>query len=237
MAGEDFKLPGTSFDEIEKVMEAYSKKSGPASNDEIAQLVGSSAATVSRSNGFLVSVGLLQGGHKKEVTELGRKLGLALHHEQAEDVRKYWNQVVIENEFLSGQVTAIRVQKAVKKDDLPSKILYNSKNKKHKFTETGARSVTELLVRSGTISEDNGTYTVAKGALAPSAEAPLAESAETEVTGHTDAKDESRHDGGRSTGFQLAVNLQIQIHEFDDTSKYDDLFRALRSHLLPNDTA
>lgn len=86
MSDEGFRLPGASLDEVEKIVEAYSQKGGPASNDEIAQLVGSSSGTVSRCNGFLVAVNLVQGGQKKEATELrpcgpatgsGRKFSLS----------------------------------------------------------------------------------------------------------------------------------------------------------------
>jgi hypothetical protein len=229
MASDGFKLPGTSLDELEKAIEAYSKKSGPASNEDIAQLVGSSPDTVSRSNGFLVSVGILQGGRKKEATELGRKLGLALHHNQTGEAAKYWHDAVVNNEFLSEQVTAVRVQKAVKKDDLAPKILYNAKGSKNKFTETGSRTVAEILVKAGLLVEDNGTYTVSKGTTASDESKP-------EVTAPKEdhapplAHDKLGDSKGRDV--QFAVNLQIQINEFEDTSKYDDLFRAIKEHLL-----
>lgn len=147
MADEEFKLPGASLDELEKIVQAYSQKDGPVSNDDVAQLAGSAKGTVSRCNGFLLSVDIVQGGNKKEATELGRRLGLALHHEQEDEVQRFWKEVVVGNEFLSEQVTAVRVQKAVPKEDLPGKILYNSGGSKNKYTETGSRTVTDILVK------------------------------------------------------------------------------------------
>lgn len=40
----------------------------------------------------------------------------------------------------------------------------------------------------------------------------------------------------REDGFSLAVNLQLQLPEFEDPSKYEDLFKALRKYLLPRDS-
>lgn len=234
MADEGFKLPGASLEELEKIIEAFSQKNAPASNDEIAQLVGSAKSTVSRCNGFLVDIGLLQGGQKKEATELGRKLGLALHHEQAPEVRRFWTEVVMSHPFLSEQVTAVRVQKAVPKAELPSKILYNSKSKKNKYTEVGSRTVTEILLRAGLLAEDDGNIVVPKGTPAPA----ISPADDLDVALGVASKVEALpQDNGRQAqlenrGLQLAVNLQIQIQEFEDTSKYEDLFRALRKYLI-----
>lgn len=35
-----FKLPGSSFTELAKIIQAYGQKSGPASNEEVAKLAG-----------------------------------------------------------------------------------------------------------------------------------------------------------------------------------------------------
>ena len=94
MAEELIRLPGVSLETLEKVIEAFSQKNGPVSNDEIAQLVGVTKETVSRCNPFLREIGVIKGGQKKEASELGKKLGLALHHGQTEDASRYWHDIV-----------------------------------------------------------------------------------------------------------------------------------------------
>jgi hypothetical protein len=37
MADDEFKLPGSSLEEVEKVIEAYAQKSGPTTNDDFEQ--------------------------------------------------------------------------------------------------------------------------------------------------------------------------------------------------------
>jgi hypothetical protein len=118
---EQFKLPGSSLEEVEKILEAHAQRSGPTANEEIARLTGADKTTVSRNNGFLISTGLIQGGNKKESSELGEALGMALHHQQHSEVKRYLQQVVANNTFLSERLTAIRVQRGIKVDDLPAR--------------------------------------------------------------------------------------------------------------------
>jgi hypothetical protein len=233
MADEGFKLPGASLEELEKIIEAFSQKNTPASNDDVAQLVGSSTSTISRCNAFFVDVGLLQGGQKKEATELGRKLGLALHHAQTPEVQRFWTEVVASHPFLSEQVTSVRVQKAVPKAELPSKILYNSKSKKNKYTEIGSRTVTDILLRAGVVAEDDGNLVVPRGAPTPAASVEAkADSGGAVASGVKEPDKKNTQPPPDAPTIQLAINLQIQIQEFEDTSKYEDLFRALRKHLM-----
>ncbi len=230
----EFSLPGSSIGEIEKIIEAFSQRNGPETNAEVAKLAGINQTTVSRNNGFLVSLGLLKGGQKKEATDLGNKLGHALHHEQDEQVRNYWKEAVTSSEFLSDQVTAVRVQKGIDVDELPGSILYNSGASKNQYNETGARAVADVLVRAGLIKEANGKYEVAR-----ESETIRATEGEPTVAPDDEASDEQFGRVPQQTRrrqFELAVNLQLQLPEFEDTKKYEDLFRALRQHLLePNE--
>jgi len=241
MESNDFKLPGASLAELEKIIEAFSQKGGPASNDEIAKLAGLSATTVSRCNGFLISTNIIDGGNKKEVTQLGKKLGLALHHDQQDEIKKFWTEVVSSNSFLSEQVTAIRVQKAVKEDELAPKILYNSGAKKNKYSEIGSRTVVAILVRAGLLVENDGLYTVSKaGPVAdeeplnkPDSNGADENKLDNDGGGVVETKGNQVKPHGKDSGIQFAVNIQLHIQEFEDTSKYEDLFKALRKHLMP----
>lgn len=240
MAEEEFKLPGSSLEEIEKILEAHGQRDKPASNEDIAKLAGVSTSTVSRNNRFLITVGLIKEGQKKEPTELGRDLGRALHHNQDSDIRKYWKTVVEGSSFLSEQITAVRVQKGVPVDELPDNILYNSGESKNKYTKTGARTVVDILLRAGVLEKSDNEYTVVRE---PDSEIERedeeSEAAEGDkrhaAAGRSNNRVDRRGDRLRDVAeqpFQLAVNLQLQLPEFDDAKKYEELFQALRKHLL-----
>ena len=247
MAQEDFKLPGSSVEEIEKIIEAYANKAGPSSNEEIAKLAGTGKTQVSRNNGFLVSTGLVVGGNQKETTDLGRKLGMALHHNQEDEVRKYWQRAVAGNAFLSEQLTAIRVQKGVKVDDLPGKILYNAEASKNKATEAGAKAVVDILEKGGLLQVEDGKYVIAKEPPPMEPQEEIVEEPRQQVQPESsDGQPASTAEEGAAVSkaatrqirvaaeqqFSVAINLQLQLPEFEDTKKYEDLFRALREHLL-----
>ena len=128
------------------------------------------------------------------------------------------------------------------KSDLAGKVLYNSKNTKSKYTEVGAQTVVDILFSAGVISEDGDAYVVPKG---PDKDAPATT---TDKEPNQDAHEaggykpstEPRSNieayaGSSATAasppFQVAINIQIQIQEFEDTSKYDAVFEALKKHL------
>ena len=67
---DNFKLPGSSYEEIIKIIKAYSSgKEGQAQPlDAIAQASGIDRTIVSRNNGFLLQMQLLMEGAKKTPT-------------------------------------------------------------------------------------------------------------------------------------------------------------------------
>jgi hypothetical protein len=246
MADDEFKLPGSSLEEVEKVIEAYAQKSGPTTNDDLSRLTGMVKTDVSRNNGFLASVSLIEGGRYKQASELGRSLGMALHHGQADEVRSYWQKTVGGSPFLSAQLTAIRVQKGVAEEELAGKILYNAGAKKNARTEAGARAVVDILEKAALIKASGGKYVIATEPPRDSEGEPDSDFEEVAKEEHATVEEEAEVPSppktkksiqqARNRGFSLAVNLQLQLPEFDDPSKYEDLFKALRKHLLPGDS-
>lgn len=232
MKNDAFSLPASSLEEVEKIIQAHAQRNQPSNNDDIAKLAGLASSTVSRNNAFLVSIGLLREGKKKEPTELGVKLGHALHHGEEEETRRFWREAVTNNQFLSDQLAAVRVQKGVETDKLPGKILYNSGATRGKYTETGSRTVADILVRANLIEQEEGLYQVALASAANTSDTePSVLSDQHQPVAPSPTSPRSLKPTG-STPVQLAVNLQIQLPEFEDASKYEELFRALRKHLI-----
>jgi hypothetical protein len=239
MADEGFKLPGSSLAEVEKVLEAYAQKSGPATNEELGKITGMAQTDVSRNNGFLSSVGLIEGGRHKGASELGRKLGRALHHQQADEIKQYWQKTVASNPFMSEQLTAVRIQKGIDEEEFPGKILYNAGATKTKNSEAGARAVADILVKAGLLTVKDGKYIIATAPTSgPDTEAEGSAATAAPAVADAPPADTPRSPAaavaaGQGQGFSLAVNLQLQLPEFEDPSKYEDLFKALRKYLLP----
>ena len=76
---ENFKLPGSSYEELIKIVKAYAtgKVGAPMSLEVVAQTAKMDKTIVSRNNGFLVQLTLISEGNKKAPTQLGSDLGRA----------------------------------------------------------------------------------------------------------------------------------------------------------------
>ena len=61
---ENFKLPGSSYEELVKIIKAYStgKIGTPMALDAVAQATGMDKTVVSRNNAFLVQMGFISEG-------------------------------------------------------------------------------------------------------------------------------------------------------------------------------
>ena len=108
---EMYKLPGSSYEELIKIIKAYSLgKSGVAvSLDELVQATGMSKTVISRNNGFLVQVKLISEGNKKAPTDLCKQMGKAYELNMNEQVQNYWNQIIDNDEFLTRMLSAIQI--------------------------------------------------------------------------------------------------------------------------------
>jgi hypothetical protein len=85
MADDKFKLPGTSLEELMKIVSAYATLDREASPGEVGNLAGKHETQVSRNNGFLTAIGIIESTQRgKRVTPQGRELGRAYEHNQGE---------------------------------------------------------------------------------------------------------------------------------------------------------
>lgn len=58
----EFNLPGSSFEEVQKILKGYSHAPEQASLNELSKLIGLHATVISRNNKFLSDIGLISGG-------------------------------------------------------------------------------------------------------------------------------------------------------------------------------
>lgn len=152
---EEFKLPGSSYDELVKIIIAYSKaKEG--SLDELSKLCGIHITGISRNSGFLLAVGIVEGGKTKVITKKGNELARALQHNIAEEISRVWRDIVRESDFLYKMVTAIKIRKGMDVQGFQSHIAYSSGQQTNKHVRTGSATVVEILKVCGLITEVDG---------------------------------------------------------------------------------
>jgi len=153
---EEFNLPGSSYPELSKIIQGYASLGKPSSRGDVSKAIGIDPTTISRNAKFLVSIGLLEGGNNKSPTSLGTVLGNALTHDQKDEVRRLWAQVVQDDEFLKGIVSAIRIRKGMDENALKSHIAYSAGAKKGAGTTTGCGTIIEVLREADAVREEDG---------------------------------------------------------------------------------
>ncbi len=157
----EFNLPGSSFEEVQKIVKGYSHASDNVSLDALAKLTGLNKTVISRNNKFLHDIGLISGGMKKSATELGKRLGRALDHKQIQDIEKYWAEAIQTNETVSGLATTVRIKGGMSEKDFSDHVLYVSGQKNNAGNKTGARCVADVLLAGRLLKENDGKLSVA----------------------------------------------------------------------------
>lgn len=245
----EFNLPGSSFEEIQKILKGYSHAPEQATLDQLSKLTGLHATVISRNNKFFSDIGLIAGGMKKTATDLGKKLGRALDHKQTADAQGYWKEAVQTNEKVAGLVTTVRIKGGMTEVEFSAHVLYVSGQKNNAGNKTGARCVVDVLLAAKLLQEENGKLVVSS---APAKESP--EDLKLETQAATQPAEAGNGNGnGRGTATplalsalpalpaisqtgtlmpQIAINIQLHLPETENAEVYEKLFKALREHLL-----
>lgn len=210
MSEEGFKLPTSSYDAITRIIRAYGSLGEPSSPDQVSKLASLSPDKLTKNNGFLVSIGAVEGGKKKKITEVGLALARALEHEMPDEITLHWRKIVLANEFLQKLIAAIRIRKGMDPATLQAHVAYSAGRPKTPEVMTGAAAVVDILRASGLVKEDSGKLVATTGDELT----PLGSSSRTDETIRDNGKaqasaiptltSEVSHNG-------MAVTIQIQI--------------------------
>jgi hypothetical protein len=182
MPEEGFPLPGSSYEELVKVIRAYDHFPGDVSLPEVSSIAGMHVSNVSRNNAFLVSIAVIQGGKKKSMTEAGRSLARALDHSIQEEIVRNWQSILAANDFLKKIVAAVRIRKGMEYSALQSHVAYTAGQPKSPTVMAGSGAVVDILKAAGALQEEDGKLVVtdsgpaATGSitgLVPEGETPL----------------------------------------------------------------
>jgi hypothetical protein len=234
-------LPSSSYEEMVKIIKGYSHFNGPASLDDIAKLVGMNRTGVSANNKFLTESGLISGGNKKSPTDLGAKLGRALDHNQAADIKACWKGMVSGNEVVAGLVTTVRKKGGMTSDELSAHILYVSGQKSTKGNRAGANALVEILKGSGLVELVDGKIVIAQ----PNGDEPVPDvesvieqqpvAAQPQVSPQpapAAPQGQPVYQVAAQATPQIAINIQLHLPETDNPEVYQNLFKALKENLL-----
>lgn len=154
-----FKLPGSSYEELLKIVHAWGTIGVNASNDAVARLAGVDNTTISRNNGFLESVGILQAdGRKKSPTDLGNRFSRAIEHRHEDELIACWRQAVQSSRFLQDTISAVRIRHGMDDAALERHIGFNAGQPSNAKTRAGIRTVIQILDRSGALTLKGDKY-------------------------------------------------------------------------------
>ena len=237
MAEEKFKLPGSSYEQLRKIIIAYGNTKGDSSIDDIAKLSGISKFIVSKNNQFMISSNIISGGNKKTISEIGGKLARAFEHNQDEDVKKYLSEIIASNSFLSNLITTVRIKNGMTSEELAKHILYVSGDKDTSDNKTGANAVANLLEVSGLLLESEGKLVVANKQTEQKSETTTTDITEPIIINNPpnlDMKNKNVNVKQPLTP-SISINIQLQIPESDNPIVYENLFKALRKHLIDSE--
>lgn len=225
---ETFKLPNSSFEEVVKLIKAYSgEKEGVAiSLDDVSQATGVPRTVVSGNNGFLVQIGIITDGNKKAATEMGRALGRAYTSKIDYEVERIWKELIAENDFLNRMVSAVRIRNGMDRTSFINHIVYSSGQKDTKQNRTGANAIVEILKSVSVLTDEDGKLSVAENEVQEERC-----SNNSHIQEVKEAKEERKvlipHIASNATG-----NIQININISCNVSEVEELSEKLRGLLV-----
>jgi hypothetical protein len=156
MAEREFRLPGSPYEELVNIIVAYGTRDEAARPGDVSKLDSVHQSSVSRNNGFLTEIGVLQGETKKLITSRGRSLALALARKDKEEIRRNWRAIVATNEFLQNVVAAVKLREGMLYPTVQAYVAHAAGQPRNKPVMTGAGAIVEILKIAGLLREEAG---------------------------------------------------------------------------------
>ena len=236
MAESEFKLPHSSFAELSKLLIAFAKSKSACTLNDLNKLTGIHKTLISSNNGFLESIGAISGASKKESTENGKKLGLALANKMDEEASKILKSLLEGNEFIESMITALGI-KPRSNEDFQSHIAYSLSKELKGRNRTGAGSLIEMMLFTKMIEEKEGLLTpIQTNNIEAKSENPAAHTSKSDSNSDNSTEipqtitKKFTNDLGQNV--TLNINVQLTIPDTDDEKVYENFFKAMKKHLL-----
>lgn len=249
MAETGFRLPGSSYEELANIIMAYGTRDEASNPGDVSKLDSVHRSSVTRTNGFLVEIGVLRGEREKLVTKRGRGLALALERRDEAEVRSGWRQIVSTSEFLQNVVSAVKLREGMEYSTTQAYIAHAAGQPRNKPVMIGSSTVVEILKTAGLLREDgagqlSATYAEEKpespenGKNSEAVELPPADEDFLDSPDLSIQTDEAANPGPTAS---RAANptLNIHLHVRCDADELDDVAPRLKGLIrdLQNDLA
>lgn len=157
MATGEFRLPGSSYEELANIIIAYGTRDEASNPGDVSKLNAVHQSSVSRNNAFLTAIGVLQGDREKLVTAKGRSLAIALARRDPEEIRRNWRQIVSSSEFLQNVVAAVRLREGMLYHTIQAYIAHAAGQPRNNPVMAGAGAIIEILKAADLLQQDADT--------------------------------------------------------------------------------
>ena len=156
MAERQFRLPGSPYEELANTIVAYGTREEASRTGDVGKLDSVHQSSVSRTNGFLTEIGVLQGETKKLITRRGRALAVALARKDREAIRVNWREVASSTEFLQNVVSAVKLREGMLFPTVQAYIAHAAGQPRNNPVMTGAGAIVEILKAADLLREEAG---------------------------------------------------------------------------------
>lgn len=156
MAERGFRLPGASYEDLANIIIAYGTRDEASNPGDVRKLDAVHRSSASRTNGFLVDIGILRGEREKLVTRRGRELGVALYDRDLTETESLWRKVVSTSEFLQNVVSAVKMQDGVSYEGVQAYIAHAAGQPRNKPVMIGSSTIIEILKVASLFDENEG---------------------------------------------------------------------------------
>ena len=230
MAEREFRLPGSPYEELVNIIVAYGTRDEAARPGDVSKLDSVHQSSVSRNNGFLVGIGVLQGETKKLITRRGRALALALARKDKAEIRKNWRAIVATNEFMQNVVAAVKLREGMLYPTVQAYVAHAAGQPRNKPVMTGAGAIVEILKTAGLLREEAGELVATfDGELDPVEELAIDElSPEETMEESADPVVSATVEAGEGPAVKIHLHVQCTADELEDLApKLKALLREL----------
>lgn len=237
----DLKLPSSSYNELVKIIKAYSTHPKGGSLDDISHSTAMHRVTISNNSKFLVSAGIIEGGNSKKPTDVGLKLGRALSFKKDDEIERYWKEIVLQSEFLKKMLTVLNVKGGMSETDLIAHIEYASGQKKSKYSRAGSGAIVDIFKIATLINEESGLLLpndVEEEEIQDKKNELVEDIVETSRIQQTEDEnkqsvtDKLTRKISKSNDVTINLNIQLTVPETTDEKVYEKFFEAMKNHLL-----
>jgi hypothetical protein len=217
MAEREFRLPGSPYEELVNIIVAYGTRDEAARPGDVSKLDSVHQSSVSRNNGFLTEIGVLQGETKKLITRRGRALALALARKDREEIRQTWRAIVATNEFLQNVVAAVKLREGMLYPTVQAYVAHAAGQPRNKPVMTGAGAIVEILKTAGLLREEAGELVATfDGELDPVEDGFAMDELSDEAEEETEPVVSATMEAGEGAAVKIHLHVQCTPDDLED---------------------